>query len=50
MKIKDYKEIKRKTARTRRIKKETDLITKERDYYLEQIGDKIWVYHWFKGE
>lgn len=50
MKIEEYKEIKRKTTRTRRIKKETDLVTKERDYYLERIDSKTWRYHWFKGE
>lgn len=50
MKIKDYKEIKRKTIKIRKIKKETDLFAGEKDYYLERINNKTWNYHWFKKE
>lgn len=50
MKIKNYEEIERKMVKVRKIKKETNLFIGEKDYYLEQIGDKTWRYHWFKKE
>lgn len=51
MKIKDYEETKRKTVKVRKIKKETDLFLRERNYYLEQLDDdKTWKYYWFKKE
>lgn len=50
MKIKDYEKNKKKIARIRKIKKETDLFAGEKDYYIEQIDNKTWKYYWFKKE
>ena len=50
MKIKDYEKIKRNNIRVRKIKKEIDLFGKEKDYTLEQIDEKTWLYRWFEKE
>lgn len=48
MKIKDFKETERKTAKVRKIKRETDSFVNEKDYSLKQVDDKTWRYRWFK--
>lgn len=48
MKIKDFKETEMKVNKTRKIKKEKEVMFGPKNYYLEKIDDKTWRYHWFK--